>query len=56
MEKYKISYIECDDSTEKSYIYEYAEVHVNMGPAAIQDFVDGHDMTNIISFRMERIK
>ena len=56
MEKYKISYVECGDPIEKVYIYEYSDGHVNMGPAAVQDFMDRHDMANIISFRMERIK
>ena len=56
MEKYKISYVESGNSTEKTYVYEYTDGHTNMGATAVKDFVDSHDMTNIISFRMERVK
>ena len=56
MEKYKISYFEGGNPVEKTCIYEYSEGHNNMGAAAVQEFIDDHDMTKIISFKMERIK
>ena len=56
MEKYRITYVECGDSKELVHVYEYSDEYTNMGATAVKDFVDNHDMTNIISFRMERVK
>ena len=56
MEKYKITYVECGDPKEWVDIYEYSDEYTNMGATAVNDFMDNHDMANIISFRMERIK
>ena len=56
MEKYKISYVEGGDPTEKTCVYEYTDGHTNMGAAVVREFVEDHDMANIISFRMERVK
>lgn len=56
MEKYKITYIESSNPKELVHIYEYSDEYTNMGATAIKDFVSSHDMANIISVRMERIK
>jgi hypothetical protein len=56
MEKYKITYVECGDPKELVHIYGYSDEYTNMEATAVKEFMDSHDMTNIISFRMERIK
>ncbi len=55
MEKYKITFIEGNEP-EKTVIYEYSDGHTNMGAATVKEFIEDYDMTNIISFRMERVK
>lgn len=56
MEKYKITYVEYGNLKELVHVYEYSDEYTNMGATAVKDFVDSHDMTNIISFKMERVK